>query len=138
MKSSDIIVLIAAIITLITALVPVGKWAWRTYGVRHFDAKKAHYNRLIEDAEWQEDRLVKLDTLRKQLLYAKMYEQLPDRFKLSAMIAQLDRKDAQWASRVDDIDTLIQECERNQEECQQNAEQCREWAEDVARKVLFW
>lgn len=135
---ANIIVLIAAVIALITALVPFWKWVWRTYGVRHFSAKKAHYEELIEEAKWYEDRLVRLDTLRKQLLYAKMYDQQPDRFKLAELVSKLDRKDAEWARKIEDPATLAQACEGKQEECQRNAEQCREWAEDVARKVLFW
>ena len=134
MKPSDTIVLIAAVIALITALVPVGKWAWRTYGVRKFDAKKAHYDELIEEAKWLENRLVRLDTLRKQLLYG----QPPDRFKLAEMISKLDRRDAEWARTIEDPAVLAHECERKSEECQRNAEQVREWAGDVARKVLFW
>jgi hypothetical protein len=137
-NAANIIVLIAAVIVLFTALVPLGKWVWRTYGVRNFSAKKAHYEELIEEAKWFEDRLVRLDTLRKQLLYAKMYDQKPDRFKLAEMISRLDRKDAEWARRLEDPAILTQACEQKQEECQRNAEQCREWAEDVARKVLFW
>ena len=137
-KPADTIVLIAAVITLITALVPLGKWFWRTYGVRNFNAKKAHYDELIEQAKWYEDRLVRLDTLRKQLLYAKMYDQQPDRFKLAEMLSKLDRHDAEWARKIDDPATLTQACEQKQDECQRNAEQCREWADDVSRKVLFW
>lgn len=137
-KTADIIVLIAAIIALITALVPVWRWVWHTYGVRKFSAKKAHYEELIEQAKWYEDRLVRLDTLRKQLLYATASEQQFDRFKLSAMVSKLDRKDAEWARKIEDPATLTQACETKQEECQRNAEQCREWAEDVGRKVLFW
>lgn len=137
-NDSNIIVLIAAVITLIAALVPLGKWAWRMYGVRNFDAKKAHWNELVEQAKWFEDRLVRLDTFRKQLLYAKMYDQQPDRFKLAEMISKLDRKDAEWARKIEDPSILAQACQQKQEECQRNAEQCREWAEDVGRKVLFW
>jgi hypothetical protein len=136
--STNIVVLTAAVIALITALVPVWKWIWRTYGVRHFNAKKAHYEELIEDAKCYEDRLLRLDTLRKQLLYAKMYEQRLDRFKLAEMISKLDRKDAEWARQIEDPVILAQACEQKQDECQQNAEQCREWADDVARKVLIW
>ena len=137
-KPADTVVLIAAAITLITALVPLGKWVWRTYGVRNFDAKKALYEELIEEAKWYEDRLVRLDTLRKRLLYAKMYEQQLDRFKLAEMISKLDRKDAEWARQIEDPTILAHSCEQKQEECQRNAEERREWAEDVARKVLFW
>lgn len=135
---ADTVVLIAAAITLITALVPLGKWAWRTYGARNFSAKKAHYEELIEEAKWFEDRLVRLDTLRKQLLYAEMYEQQLDRFKLAGMISKLDRNDAEWARKIEDTTLLVKACEQKQEESQRNAEQCREFAEDVARKVLFW
>jgi hypothetical protein len=92
---ADAIVLIAASITLVTALLPLWKWLWRTHLVRRFDAKREHYNELIEEAKWFEDRAVKLDTFRKQLLYGKMYEQLPDRFKLAEMFSKLDRKDAE-------------------------------------------
>ena len=137
-KPADTIVLIAAVITLITALLPFGKWAWRTYGVRNFNAKKAHHKELIEEAKWYEDRLVQLDTLRKQLLYAAMYEQQLDRFKLAEMISKLDRNDAEWARKIEDATILVKACEHKQEECLRNAEQCRELAEDVARKVLFW
>lgn len=136
--TANALVLLAAAITLITALMPFGKWAWRTYSVRNFDAKKAHYNELIEAAKWLEDRMVRLDTLRKQLIYAKAYDQQPDRFKLAEMISKLDRKDAEWARKIEDPALLAQACEQKQEECQRNAEQCREWAEDVGRKVLFW
>lgn len=135
---ANVLILLAAVIALITALVPVFKWVWRTYGVRTFDAKKAHYNQLIEQAKWFEDRLVRLDTLRKQLLYARMYEQPPDRFKIAQMISKLDRKDAEWAMKLEDPTVLVEACELKQEECQRNAEQDREWAEDVGRKVLFW
>jgi hypothetical protein len=54
-QTTDVIVLVAASITLITALVPLWKWAWRTHLVRHFDAKRDHYNELIEQAKWYED-----------------------------------------------------------------------------------
>jgi hypothetical protein len=67
-NTANALVLLAAAITLVTALVPFGKWAWRTYGIRNFDAKKAHYSELVENAKWYEDRLVRLDTLRKQLI----------------------------------------------------------------------
>jgi hypothetical protein len=137
-NATNALVLLAAAITLVTALVPLGKWAWRTYGVRNFDAKKEHYKELIEEAKWYEDRLVRLDTLRKQLIYAKTYSQQPDRFKLAEMISKLDRRDAEWARQIEDSALLVQACERKQEECQRNAEQCREFAEDVGRKVLFW
>jgi hypothetical protein len=132
------IVLLAAVIALINALVPFFKWAWRTYGVRRFDAKKAHYNELIERAKGYEDRLVRLDTLRKQLLCAKMNEKPPDKFQLAGMVSKLDREDATWARKIEDPTVLAQVCEQKQEECQSNAEQDRQWAEDVARKVLFW
>jgi hypothetical protein len=98
-NATNTIVLIAAVIALITTLFPLAKWLWRTYGVRNFDAKKAHYDELIEQAKWYEDRLVRLDTLRKQLLYAKMYEQPLDRFKLAEMISKLDRNDAEWPGK---------------------------------------
>jgi hypothetical protein len=116
------IVLLAALIALITALVPLLKWAWRKHGVRRFDAKKDHYNELIERAKWWEDRLFCLDTLRKQWLYAKMYEPL-DGFKLAELVSKLDRKDAEWARKIDDAAVLAQACEQKQDECQKNAEQ---------------
>jgi hypothetical protein len=137
-NAANTIILIAAVIALITALVPLAKWLWKTYGVRNFDAKKAHYGELIEQAKWYEDRLVRLDKLRKQLLYAKMYEPPLDRFKLAELISKLDREDAEWTRQIEDAATLVEACEHKQEECQRNAEQCREWAEDVSRKVLFW
>jgi len=137
-KEADVIVLIAAGITLITALVPLWKWLWRRHLVRRFDAKKAHYNELVNEAKWLEDRAGKLDTLRKRLIYGKTYEQPPDRFKLSEMISTLDTKDAEWARKVEDIALLTEACQRKQEECLDNAEQCRQFAEDVGRKVLFW
>ena len=92
---------------------------------------------LISQAEWFEDRRVRLDTLRKQLLYSNGI-QPPDRFKLAELVSKLDRKDAEWARKIEDTKVLAQACEQKQEECQRNAEQCREWAEDVARKVLIW
>lgn len=137
-KPADWIVLTAAVITLVTALVPFCKWVWRTHGVRHFSAKKAHYEELIAEAKWFEDRLVRLDTLRKQLLFAQGQDQFPDRFRLAEMISKLDRHDAEWARKIDDPGLLVEACERKSDECQANAEQLREWAEDVARKVLFW
>jgi hypothetical protein len=137
-KETDVIVLIAAGITLLTALLPLWKWLWRTHLVRRFDAKKAHYNELINQAKWLEDRAVKLDALPKQLAYGKMYEQPPDRFKLSEMISRLDSKDAEWARKIEDIALLTEACQRKQEECLSNAEQSRQFAEDVGRKVLFW
>ena len=137
-NATNMIVLIAAVIALITALAPLGKWAWRNYGVRNFSAKRAHYEELIEEAKWFEDRLVRLDTLRKQLLDAKMYDQTPDKFRLAELISKLDRKDSEWARKIEDLEKLVQACQQKQEECQRNAEQCREWAEDVARKVLIW
>ena len=91
--------------------------------VRHFDAKRDHYNELIEQAKWYEDRAIKLDTLRKQLIYAKMYEQVPDRFKLADLISKLDRRDAEWARKVEDTTALTEACEKKQEECQNNARQ---------------
>jgi len=106
--------------------------------VRRFDAKKAHYNELVNEAKWLEDRAGKLDTLRKRLIYGKTYEQPPDRFKLSEMISTLDTKDAEWARKVEDIALLTEACQRKQEECLDNAEQCRQFAEDVGRKVLSW
>jgi Tfp pilus assembly protein PilO len=132
------IVLIAACISLGTALVPIGKWLWRTYLVRHFDAKKEHYNELMEETKWYGERAVKLDALRKQLTYGKAYEQLPDRFKLAEMISKLDRKDAEWARKIEDIALLTEACRKKQEECENNAEQCRQFANEVERKVLFW
>jgi len=137
-QMSKYIVLIAASITLVTALLPLWKWAWRTHLVRHFDAKKEHYNELIEQAKWFEDRAVRLDTLRKQLLYGKMYDKVPDRFKLAELVSKLDRDDAVWARKIEDTTLLAEVCERKQEECLNNAEQCREFASDVGRKVLFW
>lgn len=134
-NAANIIVLIAACIALITALVPFLKWAWRTHGVRHFNAKKAHYEELIEQAKWFEDRLIRLAALRNKLLYA---THQPDRFKLAEMVSKLDRRDAEWARKIEDLDVLGKACEQKQEECQRDAEQCRELAEDVARKVLFW
>ena len=137
-QTANVIVLIAASVTLVTALLPLWKWAWRIHFVRHFDAKKQHYNEIIEQAKWFEDRAVKLDTLRKQLLYGKMCEQLPDRFKRAEMISKLDRDDAEWARKVEDTSLLTDACELKQNECLNNAEQCREFAEEVGRKVLFW
>lgn len=87
--TTDTIVLIAASITLVTALLPLGRWIWRTHLVRHFDANKEHYNELIEEAKWYENRALKLDTLRKHLLYTKMYDQVPDRFKLAESISKV-------------------------------------------------
>lgn len=135
---SNIVVLVAAVIALFTALVPLGKWVWRTHLVRHFDAKKDHYNELVEQSRWYEDRAIKLDTLRKQLLYGKMYDKEPDRFKLAEMISKLDRKDAEWARKVEDIPILTEACDQKQNECLENARQCREFANEVGRKVLFW
>jgi len=137
-NAANTIVLIAAVVALITALVPFGKWVWRTYGARNFNAKKAHYDELLEEAKWFENRLLRLDTFRKQLLYGTMCDQQPDRLKLTEMISKLDRKDAEWARRIEDLGILAQACQDKQEECQRNAEQCREWADNVARKVLFW
>ncbi|HEX4321631.1 MAG TPA: hypothetical protein VHZ52_12045 [Acidobacteriaceae bacterium] len=135
---ADVIVLIAASITLVTALQPAWKWLWRTYLVRHFDAKKEHYNELIEQAKWFENRAMRLDTLRKQLLYSNMYEKPPDRFKLAEMISKLDREDAEWARKVNGATLLIEACQVKQEECLNNSEQSRQFADEVARKVLFW
>jgi hypothetical protein len=137
-QESNVIVLIAACVALVTALVPLWKWVWRTHLVRHFDAKKEHHRELIEQAKWYEDRAVRLDTLRKQLFYGKMYDKAPDRFKLAELVSKLDRKDAEWARKIEDVTVLTQACERKQEECLNNAGQCREFADDVARKVLFW
>lgn len=137
-QAANLIVLIAASITLGTALIPLWKWVWRTHLVRHFDAKKEHYNELIDEAKWFEDRAVKLDSLRKQLLYGKIYGQVPDRFKLAELVSKLDRNDAEWARKVEDVTLLTEACERKQEECLNNAAQCREFADDVGRKVLFW
>jgi len=136
--TSDTIVLIAASITLVTALLPLWRWIGRTHLVRHFDAKKEHYNELIEEAKWYENRALKLDTLRKQLIYGKMYDQIPDRFKLAELISKLDRRDAEWARKVDDFTLLTEALESKQDECLNNARQCREFADDVGRKVLFW
>jgi hypothetical protein len=137
-KAADEIVLIAAGITLLTALVPMWKWVWRTHLVRHFNAKKEHYNELIEEARWFEERAMKLDTFRKQLLYAKMYDQLPDRFKLAELISKLDRQDAEWVRKVEDIAHITEACDRKREECLNNAAQCRQFADEVRRKVLLW
>jgi hypothetical protein len=137
-QTANIIVLIAASITLATALIPLWKWVWRTHLVRSFDAKKQHYNELLEQAKWYEDRAVKLDTFRKQLIYAKMYDKLLDRFKLAEMISKLDREDANWARKVEDIALLTEACEGKQEECLNNAAQSREFADEVGRRVLFW
>jgi hypothetical protein len=76
-QTANLIVLIAASITLVTALLPLWRWVWRTHLVRSFDAKREHYNELLEQAKWYEDRVVKLATFRKQLLYGKMYEKPP-------------------------------------------------------------
>jgi len=135
---SNMIVLVAACITLAAALVPAWRWVWKTYLVRHFDAKKQHYNELIEEAKWYEERALKLDVFRKQLIYAKAYQQLPDRFKLAEMISMLDRRDAEWVRTVENTDLLATACESTQDECLSNASQCRSFADDVARKVLFW
>lgn len=135
---SNVIVLIAAGITLAAALVPAWRWVWTTYLVRHFDAKKQHYNELVEEAKWYEARALKLDVFRKQLIYAKAYQQLPDRFKLAEMISILNRRDAEWVRTVENTELLATACERKQEECLGNASQCRSFADDVARKVLFW
>ena len=132
------IVLIAASITLLTALIPLWKWVWRTHLVRHFDAKKEHYNELIKEARWYEERALKLDTFRKQLLYGKMYDRPPDRLKLAELISKLERQDAEWVRKVEDITLLTDACERKQEECINNAAQCRQFADEVGRKVLFW
>ncbi len=136
--TSNMIVLIAACITLAAALVPAWRWLWKSYLVRHFDAKKEHYDELIEEAKWFEERALKLDVFRKQLIYAKACQQLPYRFRLAEMISKLQRRDAEWVRTVEDTDRLADACERKQEECLVNASQCRSFAEDVARKVLFW
>lgn len=128
--------LIAAVIALVTALVPLWKWVWRTYMVRHFEAKKALYDELREQSKWYEERAVKLDSFRKQLLFGK--DQPPDRFRLAAMISSLDRKDAEWARKFEKSTELIEVCEKKQEECLNNAGQIREFADEVGRKVLFW
>lgn len=136
-KKSDIIVLVAASITLITSLLPVWKWLWRTHLVRHFDAKKDHHNELIAQAHWFESRAVKLDSFRKQLLFRRTNEPV-DRFKLAEMISKLDQKDAEWARKIDDAVVLTEACERKQEECLENARQSRQFADEVGRRVLFW
>jgi hypothetical protein len=137
-KKADVLVLIAAVISIITALVPLWKWIWQRHLVRRFDAKKAHYNELLNQAKWFEHRAGKLDTLRKRLMHGKMHEQTPDRFQLSEMISTLDTKDAEWARKVEDISLLTEACQRKEDECLSNAEQCRQFAEDVSRRVLFW
>jgi hypothetical protein len=121
-------------VSLVTALAPIGKWLWTRYLVRRFDAKRDHHNELIAEAQWFESRAVKLDALRIQLLY----EKPADRFKLAGIISKLDQRDAQWARTVEDMQTLADSCKQKQEECQDNARQCRQFADDVARKVLFW
>lgn len=126
-QTANIIVLIAAVIALITAFVPLWRWVWRTHLVRHFDAKKAHYDELLEQAKWYEERAVKLDSFHKQLLFG--MGQPPDR---------LDKKDAEWARKIEDVSQLRDACERKQEECMNNAIQAREFANEVGRKVLFW
>ena len=125
-------------ITLITALVPMFKWVWRTHLVHRFDAKKEHYTELIEQAKWFEDRAVRLNTFRKQLLYGNIYDKVPDRFKLAEMISKLDRKDAEWVRKVEDISLLAEACDQKHDECLENARSLRGYAEDVGRKVLFW
>jgi hypothetical protein len=52
-----------------------------------------------------------------------MYEQVPDRFKLADLISKLDRRDAEWARKVEDTTALTEACEKKQEECQNNARQ---------------
>lgn len=133
-NTTNTVVLIAALITLATALVPFVKWAWRTHGVRTFDGKKAHHNELVEQAKWYEGRLHKLHGLRVHLMNCLE----PDRFRLAEWISQLDSRDAEWARKIEDMKLLITACEQKEEECLRNAEQAREWAEDVARRVLFW
>lgn len=137
-QDANIIVLIAACITLVTALLPFWKWVWRSHLVRHFDAKKQHYKELIERAKWYDDRTVKIDNLRKQLLYMKMYEQPIDHFKLSELCSKLDREDVKWARKIENVNILIDACMNKQDECFNNATQCREFADEVERKVLFW
>src|ERR1700724_2396546 len=85
--------------TSVTALLPAWQWVWRTHLVRHFDAKKKHYDELIEQAKGYEDRAMKLDDLRKQLLYGAIYDRSPDRFRLSELVSKLDRQDAEWARK---------------------------------------
>lgn len=135
-QTSNLIVMIAAIITLVTALLPLWKWVWRTHLVRRFDAKKDHYNELLQQAKWYEERAVKLDSLRKQLLFGS--QQTPDPFRLAALISKLDRKDAEWARKIEDAAQLADGCERKQEECLKNASQAGEFADEVGRKILFW
>jgi len=67
-----------------------------------------------------------------------MYEKALDRFKLAEMISKLDRLDADWARKVEDITLLTEACSRKQEECLSNAAQSREFADEVGRRVLFW
>jgi hypothetical protein len=137
-EKANVVVLCAASITLVTALVPICKWLWNTYLVRKFDAKKDHYNELIEQAKWCESRAIKLDVFRKQLQYGNASDELPDKFRLSEMISKLDRRDAEWVRTVERKPLLVEAYEAKQLECMDNAEQYRQFADEVARKVLFW
>jgi hypothetical protein len=118
-NTSNVIVLVAACVTLATALVPCLKWLWRTSGIRKFDQKKHIYNEIVQQSKWYESRAQKLHILQSKL----QVNPDPHKFRRAEWISQLDGRDAEWARTIEDSSLLTQACARKEEECLMNAEQ---------------
>jgi uncharacterized protein YjiS (DUF1127 family) len=120
-----------SVVTVVFA--PLAKRVWRAYRRWRFDPKEAHYKELIEEGKWFDSRAAKLAVFRQQLVL----NPPTDRYRLAELISKLDKRDAEWVRKVDDVSVLLDATTKKQEECLNDAQECAELADELEKKI-FW
>ncbi len=109
-------------------------WLRRAYEKRYVDPHRAQQNVLLEQAKWCGERAEKLAVFRHKLTYGPPR----DKLKLASLVAQLDRKDQEWAMKENDIELLSVWAEQQGAECNElSAEYARNADEINYRAFIF-
>jgi hypothetical protein len=109
-------------------------WLRRAYEQRYVDPHRAHQNLCLEKAKWYGQRADKLAAFRHELIFSPPR----DKFKLAFLIAQLDRKDQDWAMKETDIEVLQESAAHKGNECQQNASECARDADEINYRTFIF
>ena len=125
------VVLIAAATLAIKEGIP---WLRRAYERRYVDPHRAHQNLFLEQANWYGQRADKLAAFRHELIFSPPR----DKFKLAFLVAQLDRRDQDWAMKETDIEGLKEGAAHKGNECRQNASECARHADEINYRAFIF
>lgn len=108
--------------------------AFRVFDERYRDAKTAHRQFLLKQANWLGQRASGLTVFAFELTR----NPTPDKFKLSLLISKLDPKDQEWAMKETDTEILRRSAEAKAIECRDGAAENSRLAEEIGNRVFLF